>query len=67
LFYTSLFLGGNILYNGYIEIEPTDEELADLYQGKDNYGLVTNQYIIIKRDVVVIGKNVLVLESRKLQ
>jgi PhoH-like ATPase len=36
------------LYNGYIEIQPSDEELASLYEGNNNYNLITNQYVIIK-------------------
>lgn len=36
------------MYSGYIEIQPNDEELAALYEGNNNYGLLINQYVIIK-------------------
>lgn len=36
------------MYTGIREIEPSESELADFYEGKINYDLKTNQYIIIK-------------------
>lgn len=38
------------LYNGYIEIQPSFEDLASIYEGKNIYGFVTNQYVIIKNN-----------------
>lgn len=37
-------------YKGYIEIHPTEEELADIYQNPtvNTYGLLTNQYMLIR-------------------
>lgn len=39
-------------YSGYVEVAPTDDELAELYSDKrtNKYGLLTNEYLIL-RDV----------------
>lgn len=45
------------LYSGYLEIQPSDSDLAALYEGNNIYSLVTNQYVIIKdKDGKVIDK-----------
>lgn len=37
-------------YKGYIEIRPTEEELANIYQNTtvNTYGLLTNQYMLVR-------------------
>lgn len=37
-------------YKGYVEIHPTDEELANIYQhlNENSLGLLTNQYVIVR-------------------
>jgi len=36
------------LYNGYLEVQPNNEDLASLYEGNNIFNLLTNQYLIIK-------------------
>lgn len=37
-------------YKGYVEINPTDEELANIYQhlNENSLGLLTNQYVVVR-------------------
>jgi len=44
------------LYNGLRECEATDEELAKFYEGNVKYDLFPNQYLVLKREGVVIDK-----------
>lgn len=44
------------MYNGIREVDCTEEELAEFYEGKLKYELVPNQYLIIKKDNVVVDK-----------
>lgn len=44
------------MYTGIREIEPTEEELAQFYQGTINYEVLTNQYLAIKRNGDYIDK-----------
>ena len=44
------------MYTGIREIEPTEEELAQFYQGTINYEVLTNQYLAIKQNGEYIDK-----------
>jgi PhoH-like ATPase len=62
------------LYNGLVEIAPSDEKLAEIYEGKWIHDLKTNQYLIIKdKNGKVIdkrrwdGKEFRVLKTRKIK
>ncbi len=42
-------------YSGYLEVTPTEDELAEVYSGGDNkYNLLTNQYLIVRNDRGVV-------------
>ena len=44
------------MYNGIREVDCTEEELAEFYEGKLKYELVPNQYLLIKKDGVIVDK-----------
>lgn len=44
------------MYNGIREVDCTEEEIAQFYEGKLKYDLVPNQYLILKKDNVIIDK-----------
>lgn len=44
------------MYNGIRECEATDEELAQFYEGKMKYDLFPNQYLVLKREGIVVDK-----------
>lgn len=44
------------MYTGIREIEPSEEELAEFYEGKINYDVLQNQYLAIKKDGNYIDK-----------
>jgi len=44
------------IYTGIREIEPTEEELANFYEGKINYDILTNQYLAIKKNGNYVDK-----------
>lgn len=44
------------MYTGIREIEPSEEELAQFYEGKINYDVLVNQYLAIKKDGNYIDK-----------
>lgn len=44
------------MYNGIREVEVTEEELAQFYEGKMKYDLYPNQYLLLKRDGEIVDK-----------
>ncbi len=44
------------MYTGIREIEPSESELAQFYEGNINYEVLTNQYLAIKKDGNYIDK-----------
>ena len=44
------------MYTGICERETTDEELAKFYEGNVKYDLFPNQYLLLKREGVIIDK-----------
>lgn len=44
------------MYNGIREVDCTEQELAEFYEGKIKYDLLPNQYLLIKRDGTVVDK-----------
>lgn len=44
------------MYNGIREVDCTEEELAEFYEGKLKYELVPNQYLVIKKGNNVVDK-----------
>ena len=50
------FYGGVGLYTGIREINPSEEELAEFYEGKVNYEVLPNQYLAIKQGEKYVDK-----------